>query len=200
MDQEKFKNVLIDIPKEDKMVRTSFNISYLAVEAIKELTNNYKFTVNKIFELFLKDASLVEYAAKDETTVLSRYSEMEDKVTKAYAVSESTRNSLNKIAKKYEIKRDRLIERSIIIFKEILTIRIKNKIEKFNQALELINKLNNEAGQVYDKVSELVGGEENEPEIIEAVGNIWGSCDEAINEIETSRKEYEDMLIDGSDK
>lgn len=199
MDKDKLKEISITLPKEHKMVRTSFNISGLAVEAIKRLTENYGLTVNKIFELFLEDEFLVEYAVKDEDKILNRFAEKQDKITKAYAVSEKIRNNLNKIAKKYEIKRDRLVERSIIIFKELLSMRTRDKIKKLNAAQELVQKLNIEAGRVYDEISKTIK-HDNEPKIMEAIIGISITCDEAIGEIEDTLNEYKEMLNEGGKK
>ncbi|MCF7859982.1 MAG: hypothetical protein K9N07_11790, partial [Candidatus Cloacimonetes bacterium] len=191
--KDNLKEISITLPKENKMVRTSFNISGLAVGAIKSLTISYGLTVNKIFELFLNDKILVEYAAKDESKIFNYFAEKQDKITKAYAVSEKTRDSLNKIAKKFGIKRDSLVERSLIAFKELLTMKTNDKIEKLKQVLQLAEELNSQAAKTHDEIAELIGFDDDQ-KIMHAIGAVWSYSDDVVSETETSIQEYEKML------
>ncbi|MBD3377597.1 hypothetical protein GF406_21390 [candidate division KSB1 bacterium] len=195
MKNDKIKNIK-QVSKislsEKQSVRTTFKLTEDCINAVDWLlkTNNLK--VKELFDFLCSNNNLVNLAAeavkKEDKNISSKY------IRKTFVISKRVLRLLNKKSEEYRISRDLVVEKLVLLFKELLEKHTKEEKQKEEKAFSIISDFWARAEEIETNLKDLL---DDDNPILDRFGVITIIIMNLVNAIES--KLNDDVPIDPDD-
>lgn len=156
------EDVLKRLSRNKESVRTTFKLSEEAINMLDGLSKNR--TVKGFFDdicLPLLEMGLLDLTGLTDENQKAEFSEIEPKIRKTYAISQSALALLTKSAKQQQnVSRDAFVEHLIRSVNKFLNALKEERIKKHTKALEIVNRKWNELETAHKELKNLLGDED----------------------------------------
>ena len=149
--------VSIDALLSRQSVRTTFKLAPEVIELLSIISGQLGIKQKSLLDQLIEDTDTLHLLAKQKGESSSRTRE---KNQKTFVVSRSTLNAINTIARKVNIPRDELVERSI---RRLLPLA-RSEREKHNRRKEILNAMKKEVGNrehLLKRAQEMLGKDDD---------------------------------------
>jgi hypothetical protein len=133
--QTKTIQMLSESISKSKDVVASFKLSQNSIKAISWLNKSWGTSNKKLFDLIWNDNNESFFEIVKEI----KYNPNIKRKKISQRISKQSLNNLNKLAKKYEMKRDVIVELTFISYKMFFEKMLNERNEKHRKVLEMIN-------------------------------------------------------------
>ncbi len=150
-----FKDVFALPVAQKNIVRTTFNLSQKAHDAIGEVANTLNKKNAEVFE------TMMEIFNKIGNDLPLSSTDAENKTRKTYVIDKKTLSAINKASEKSKIPRDTLIDNLAQTVKKIIELIASKKNEKYSNILKkIINPFCAEAEKVEKTLKKELGDDD----------------------------------------
>ena len=153
------KTLPIDINYTDRQsVRTSFRLSEAGKDALKWLAKHHGITAKDVFDKFCQD-SVIEIYADMASKTRNDQTPPKNSVRKTLVISKGalkTLKTLKEFSKKHKIRRDEIVDFSLIFLQSVTKQVLEKEQENNPRALEIISQFITQADSVEEKLQEIL--------------------------------------------